>query len=133
MVTGTRLRDQGALLGAPPQSLSAPPPRHVTTSRGCPRSRSVARSVSFLPPRCPSTLRFLSLRALPPPPSRPNSGSSYEAPAPPPFSTFSHWLKPQGRVPRAGGSHWWDEQSEFPDEGTFCSIKGAGKAGDSAV
>lgn len=34
---------------------------------------------------------------------------------------------------RAGGGHWWDEQPEFPDEGTFCGIKAAGKAGDSAV
>lgn len=101
--------------------------------RGCPRSRGAARSVSasrrgalLLPGSHPSL--------LPPPSPRPNSGSSCEAPAPPTSSALAHWLKPQGRVPGAGGSHWWAEPSEFPDEGTFCRrIKGAGKAGDSAV
>lgn len=100
---------------------------------GSPSSRSIARSVSSLPPLCPSSPQFQSLRPPPPPSACSNRDSSCEAPAPPPFSSLSHWLKLQGRVPRAGGSHWWDEQSEFPDEGTFCSIKGAGKAGDSAV
>ena len=122
-----------SVLRAPPLSFSAPPPRHVTTAGGSPCSRSVARSVSSLPPPCPSSPQFPSLRPPPPPSPRPNSDSSREAPAPPPFSSLAHWLRLQGRVPRAGSSHWWDEQSEFPDEGTFCSIKGAGKAGDSAV
>ena len=142
MVSGIRLGDEGervmvgcAILRAPPLSLSTPPLGHVTSASagGPPSSLSIARSVSSLPPLCPSSPQFQSLRPPPPPSACSNRNSSCEAPAPPPFSSLSHWLKLQGRVPRAGGSHWWDEQPEFPDEGTFCSIKGAGKAGDSAV
>lgn len=47
--------DGGALLSAPPLSLSAPPLGHVTTGGGSPNSRSVARCVSSLPPPCPSS------------------------------------------------------------------------------
>lgn len=71
--------------------------------------------------------------ASPTHPPRANHRSSSRVPAPPLRSSLSHWLEPQGRVPRAGGNHWWAEPAEFPDEGTFCSIKGARKAGDGAV
>lgn len=124
----------GEDVSAPLPRRSAPPSGHVTS----PSARSVAvaqRSVSALPPRRPS-----SPRSVPPPPplvprypARANHRSSSRAPAPPPRSVLSHWLEPQGRVPKAGGNHWWAEPAEFPDEGTFCGIKGARKAGDGAV
>ncbi|XP_068954578.1 uncharacterized protein [Petaurus breviceps papuanus] len=50
-----------------------------------------------------------------------------------PLASHAHWLRRRERVSRPSGSHWCGGRSEFPDEGTFCSIKGAGKAGDSAV
>lgn len=113
--------------------LSAPPSGHVTP----PSTRSVAQRAvaAALPPRPPFFSRCRPA-GLPPPnsiPTRANHRSSSRAPAPPLSSRLSHWPKPQGRVPRAGGHHWWAEPAEFPDEGTFCGIKGARKAGDGAV
>lgn len=109
-------------------SLSAPPSGHVT-----PPSTLGGAALCCCPPAAAPFFSRSGPAASPTLPTRANHRSSSRAPAPPLCFSLSHWLEPQGRVPRAGGNHWWAEPAEFPDEGTFCSIKGARKAGEGAV
>lgn len=126
-------REAGAAVGrtparAPPQPFSSALQARDATVRSL-----GGASLCFCPPAAAPFFSRSRPAASPTLPARANHRSSSRAPAPPVRSSLSYWLKLQGRIPKAGGNHWWAEPAEFPDEGTFCSIKGARKAGDGAV